>query len=167
MPGCQVHNSQCSLECVARILSPLTLTNVPGVQTQWRLNAPDTESVKLGLRCRVSVHVTISQSEVGIVAKRPMRRKKNVNMRTLLVSIRDSRIEILTGFKSVLVCPGLHSSNPLSTNWLIRILNASLWAEQSHHLPTSHIQYFTSHRGGPGRRRMDSIKFYCPILPAP
>ena len=60
--------------------------------------------------------------------------------------------------------------SPLSANWLIRILNASLWAEQSHQshqLTTSHIQYFTSHRGGPGRRRMDSIKFYCPILPAP
>ena len=61
----------------------LTLTNVPSVQTQWRFNAPDTESVKLGLRCHNK-----SQSEVGRVWRDQWEERKM--LRVLVVSNWDA-----------------------------------------------------------------------------
>ena len=90
--------------------------------------------------------------------KRPMRREENV------ASTRGLKLrcwQYLSRSLCVQVCTPQISSP--QTDWSessMQPLSSQLW------LTTSHIQYFPSHLAGP-HRRMDSIKFYCPILPAP
>ena len=138
--ACQDHNSQCSLECVAQTLSPDT-DQCPSEGSI--LQTPGVSNWDWDVEC---VHVTISQSEVGIAGKGPMR--LGLELRYWLDLSRS-------------LCPGLHSSNLLSANWSES--SQASEPEQSQ-LTTSHIEYFTPRWA---RRRMDSIKFYCPILPAP
>ena len=156
MPGCQLHNSQCSLECVAQTLSLLT----PRADIDQCPQCPNPVKVQCSRHRECQASVEMSQA-----ANQRWEESEETNeKRGKCYEHSWSQIKMLTRLSRSLcvqVCTPQISSP--QTDWSessMQPLSSQLW------LTTSHIQYFSSHRAGP-HHRMDSIKFYCPILPAP